>query len=102
MPWARNVYWMYTILVYEEFLGITRDDLMKKLETYGVDTRSTFLPIHLQPPYKGIYANEKYPIAELLRKRGINLPSGNLITKEDIEYVVSAIKDVISGCDLRD
>jgi perosamine synthetase len=102
MPWARNVYWMYTILVDEEFLGITRDDLMKKLETYGVDTRSTFLPIHLQPPYKGIYANEKYPIAELLGKRGINLPSGNLITKEDIEYVVSAIKDVISGCDLRD
>jgi perosamine synthetase len=100
MPWAKNVYWMYTILVNEEILGITRDDLMKKLETYGIDTRSTFLPIHLQPPYKGIYVNEKYPIAELLGKRGINLPSGNLITKEDIEYVVSAIKDVISSCDL--
>jgi perosamine synthetase len=95
MPWAKNVYWMYTILINEEVLGITRDDLMKKLETYGIDTRSAFFPVHLQPPYKDIYKNEKYPIAELLGRRGINLPSGNSTTKEDIEYVVSAIKDAI-------
>lgn len=95
MPWAKNVYWMYTILVNEEVLGITRDDLMKKLETYGVDTRAAFLPIHLQPPYRNIYANEKYPVAELLGKRGINLPSGNSTTKADIEYVVAAIKKII-------
>jgi perosamine synthetase len=97
MPWAKNVYWMYTILIDEEILGVTRDDLIKKLEIYGIDTRSTFLPIHLQPPYRDIYIYEKYPIAELLGRRGINLPSGNSTTKEDIEYVASAIKDVISG-----
>jgi perosamine synthetase len=97
MSWAKNVYWMYTILIDEEILGITRDDLIKKLEIYGIDTRSTFLPIHLQPPYRDIYIDEKYPIAELLGRRGINLPSGNSTTKEDIEYVASAIKDVISG-----
>jgi perosamine synthetase len=101
MPWAKNVYWMYTILIDEEILGITRDDLMRKLETYGIDTRSTFLPIHLQPPYKNIYINEKYPIAELLGRRGINLPSGNSTTKEDIEYVVSTIKSAIEDCGLH-
>jgi perosamine synthetase len=97
LPWAKNVYWMYTVLLNEEVVGITRDDLMRKLETYGIDTRAAFLPIHLQPPYKDIYINEKYPVAELLGRRGINLPSGNSTTKEDIEYVVSAIKDAISG-----
>jgi perosamine synthetase len=97
LPWAKNIYWMYTVLLNEEVVGITRDDLMRKLETYGIDTRAAFLPIHLQPPYKDIYINEKYPVAELLGRRGINLPSGNSTTKEDIEYVVSAIKDAISG-----
>jgi perosamine synthetase len=95
-PWAKNVYWMYTILVNEEVLGITRDELMKKLEGYGIDTRAAFLPIHLQSPYKDIYKHEKYPIAELLGRRGINLPSGNTTTKEDVEYVVSAIKEILS------
>jgi perosamine synthetase len=97
MSWAKNVYWLYTILIDEEILGITRDDLMKKLENYGIDTRSSFLPIHLQPPYRDVYANEKYPIAELLGRRGVNLPSGNMITKKDIEYVVSAIKNAVDG-----
>jgi len=96
-PWAKNVYWMYTILVNEEILGITRDDLMKKLEEYGIDSRATFLPIHQQPPYKDMYKHEKYPIAELLGRRGINLPSGNTTTKEDIEYVVSALKEIINS-----
>jgi perosamine synthetase len=101
MSWAKNVYWMYTILIDEEILGITRDDLMKKLEVYGIDARSSFLPIHLQPPYRDIYANEEYPIAELLGRGGINLPSGNSATKEVIEYVVSTIKYVIGSCGLH-
>lgn len=94
-PWAKNVYWMYTILVNEELLGITRDDLMRKLESYGIDTRSAFLPIHLQPPYRNAYINEKYPVAELLGRRGVNLPSGNSTTKMDIDSVVAAIKKII-------
>jgi len=96
-PWAKNVYWMYTILINEEILGITRDEMMKKLEEYGIDSRATFLPIHQQPPYKDMYKHEKYPIAEQLGRRGINLPSGNTITEEDTEYVVSAIKEIISS-----
>ncbi len=38
-PWAKNVYWMYGILVDESF-GNTRDELMKKLKAKGVDTRA--------------------------------------------------------------
>jgi len=97
MPWAKNVYWMYTVLINEEVMGITRDDLMKKLEIYGIDTRATFLPIHLQPPYRDIYVNKKYPVAELLGRRGVNLPSGNSTTKKDVEYVASCIKEVINS-----
>jgi perosamine synthetase len=92
--WARNVYWMYTILV--ENLGISRDGLIKTLEKeYEIDTRATFCPIHLQPFYKDTYKNEKYPVAELLGKTGMNLPSGNSTTKEEVEYVASALLTLI-------
>jgi len=96
-PWAKNVYWMYTILINEEVLGITRDELMKRLEEYGIDTRAAFLPIHLQPPYRDIYKYENYPVAEMLGRKGVNLPSGNTTNKEDIEYIVSALKEILSS-----
>jgi len=93
--WAKNVYWMYTILVDENI----RDEVMKRLEEYGIETRATFHPIHLQPPYKDLYGFESYPVAESLGKRGINLPSGNSLTKEDIDYVVTRLKEIILGAE---
>jgi len=93
-PWAKNVYWMYTVLIEDNF-GISRDNLMKiLLEKYNIDTRATFCPIHLQPPYKESYKNENYPIAEKLWEKGINLPSGNTLTKEQIKYIVDAIREI--------
>ena len=77
---------MYSILVKN------RDGMMRKLEEKGIETRPFFYPLHVLPPYR---VNEKYPIAEELSKKGINLPSATTLKEEDIEYVVNAIKEVI-------
>lgn len=87
--WAKNVYWMYSILVEDDF-GISRDMLMEKLKGEGIDTRTFFIPIHRQPVYPE-YNGEKYPVADELSRKGINLPSGPTLKKEDIEYVVESI-----------
>ena len=92
--WAKNVYWMYTILVDENKFGVNRDELMKKLELYGIDTRAAFLPIHMQPPYKREYQSNNYPVAENLGKNGINLPSGNTLNREQITYIANCIKKI--------
>jgi perosamine synthetase len=97
MPWAKNVYWMYTCLINGEITGVTRDEVIQMLESYGIDSRAAFLPIHIQPPYKDLYKDEKYPIAEMLGMRGINLPSGNTTRKEDIEYVVLVLKEILNS-----
>lgn len=90
-PWAKNVFWMYTILVKKDTFGISRDELMKKLGEDGIDTRSVFYPIHLQPPYRKEFEGTVFPVAEKLAKEGINLPSGNTTTKEQIKYVADVI-----------
>lgn len=89
--WAKNVYWMYTVLIEDSF-GMSRDDLMEFLKGKGIDTRSAFYPVHAQPVYAKQYAGEKYPVADELSRKGINLPSGNTLTKSQIETVVEAIK----------
>lgn len=94
--WAKNVYWMYSILV-EHIFGMERDEFMARLEELGVETRTFFYPIHIQPIYNNKYRKERFPVAEELSKKGINLPSGNNLEKGDIEYVVSCIKEVRKG-----
>jgi perosamine synthetase len=90
-PWAKNVYWMYSILIEDNF-GMSRDELMKRLESEGIETRTFFYPIHVQPIYAKQYQEESFPVADELSRKGINLPSGNNLTADEIEYVCQCIK----------
>jgi perosamine synthetase len=96
MPWARNVYWMYSILVDAKKYGMKRDDLMARLEGKGVETRPFFYPLHVMPVYDSImkHSSERFPATELLSSEGMNLPSGPKISDEDIRRVA----DLINSC----
>lgn len=85
--WARNVFWMYSILVEKEY-GMSRDKLMVRLKEAGVDSRPVFYPVHTMPPYE---QGLSFPIAEELAGKGISLPSGIGLRDEEIERVVSLI-----------
>ena len=87
MPWAKCVYWMYSILVEDKF-GMSRDDLMNRLEEKEIDTRPSFYPIHVLPPYK---SEERFSVAEELARKGINLPSGVTLTENEIEQIFESI-----------
>ena len=93
MPWAKCVYWMYCILVDDNF-GMNRDELMKRLEEKGIETRPFFYPMHVMPIYKN---NKKFPVAEEISRKGVNLPSGVSLMEGIIEKVVSTIKDITAN-----
>jgi len=94
-PWAKNVYWMYALTVNDEF-GIDRDELQRRLLEMGVDTRTFFIPMHMQPVLleRGLFKGDYYPVAEDIAERGFYLPSGLALTEEQIYYVSDAIKEI--------
>lgn len=96
-PWARNVYWMYAILV-EDGFGINRNRLQQQLKKRSIDTRTFFIPLHKQPALikLGYYdGNEReFPVSDEISRRGLYLPSGLAITETQIRGVVSAIKQI--------
>jgi perosamine synthetase len=94
--WAKNVYWMYSLLVDDDF-GMSQDQLADYLKGQGVDTRPFFYPIHLQPLYEQQFRGESYPVAEELSKKGINLPSGNELTEAQVYRIADAIKSAQGG-----
>ena len=82
-------YWMVSILVNNEK---TRDKLRNYLKNLNIETRPTFYPIHTMPMYYNKKYKNKFPVATQLGKGGVNLPSGPLLTKKDILFICSKIK----------
>ncbi len=92
--WARNVYWMYAIVIQDEF-GMTRDELRAKLQEKEIETRDFFIPMHLQPCFHklGLFKGESYPVAEEMGRRGMFLPSSTGLTLKQKEYVCNCIEE---------
>lgn len=88
-PYAKNCFWLYSILVEDDY-EINRDDLIRKMSEKGVETRPFFMPIHNMPPYKD-FKHGNMSVTEELYRKGINLPSSVGLKKEDIEYICEII-----------
>jgi perosamine synthetase len=95
--WARNVYWMYGVVLSED----THMDALQfasRLRELGVETRPFFLGMHEQPVFhkRGLFLNERYPTAERLARQGLYLPSGLALTPEQLSRVCEAVKEVLA------
>lgn len=89
--WAKNVYWMYSVLIEDDF-GVSRDELMANLKGVGVETRPFFIPMHAQPVFK-FECNRDFRVADELSRKGVNLPSGPTLKRDEIRYVVESMID---------
>jgi perosamine synthetase len=91
-PWARPVYWLYTILIEKKF-KLPRARLVKKLAQRKIETRPVFYPISSLPPYRN-GRHQKFPVAEKIATQGLSLPSSPLLKAGSIERVCDAIKEL--------
>lgn len=97
MPWARNVYWVYGMV-----LGNERDtdavQMMTQLRARGIETRPFFLGMHEQPVFHkmGLFCGERYPVAERLALKGFYLPNGLTITDGQIAEVIEAVRECLA------
>lgn len=88
--WAKNVYWIYSILIDKPFPK-TRDELIGILKQENIETRPFFYPLNKLPPY---LSSERYPITERVSATGINLPSGVNLEEKDILRIIEIIKNI--------
>lgn len=91
--WAKNVFWMYGITIDEAAFGMSRDALRRVLADHGVETRTFFIPMHMQPIYWNAYKGERYPVAERLCRDGLYLPSASSLSLSEIEYVTEVVRE---------
>lgn len=72
-----------------------REKLRMSLLDENIESRPLWKPLHLQPIFNG---NQHYVdgTSESLFERGLCLPSGSNLTKDDLDRVVTTIKNVLS------
>lgn len=95
--WARNVYWMYGMLL-DEAAGIDAGELARRLKADGIETRPFFLGMHEQPVFleRGLFRGERHPVTERIARRGLYLPSGLTITERQIDRVCGAVRGALA------
>ena len=94
--YATSVYWVYG-LVLDEARGVDAVAAMSRLAAEGVGTRPFFCPMHLQPVLRrrGLFAGERYPVAEQLYRHGFYLPSGLGLKDDQLDRVVESVWKVL-------
>jgi perosamine synthetase len=94
--WARNVYWMYAIEVDDEF-PLTRDELVEALASAGIESRTFFCPINLQPFLQRVpgFHAVPCPVAERLWQNGLYLPSAITLSDDQIGTIVEQIRALV-------
>ena len=86
---AVSNFWLTTILL-DESLRFSPEDLRLALEAENIESRRLWRPMNMQP----VYADAPFygdGCAERLFNRGLCLPSGSILTDEEIARVVDCI-----------
>lgn len=85
---ATSANWMFSLLV-PEFAD--RDAVIQRMDAAGVETRPVFYPIPALPPYRGVVP----PVAEMVGRRGISLPTHGRLSDDDVTTVISAFREAL-------
>lgn len=85
-------YWLSTILVNPQEAGFTWQELSARLTAADIESRPLWKPMHLQPVFAKApaYVNG---VSETLFTQGLCLPSGPMVTDEDVDRIVEIIKN---------
>uniref|UniRef100_A0A6C0E4Q9 DegT/DnrJ/EryC1/StrS aminotransferase family protein n=1 Tax=viral metagenome TaxID=1070528 RepID=A0A6C0E4Q9_9ZZZZ len=92
-----SVYHIYVIKLKLDNLTCDRDEVFKALKHEGIGVNVHYMPIHLHPYYINKFNTfvGMCPVAENIYKEIITLPIFPLMTIEDINDVIRAVKKVI-------
>jgi pyridoxal phosphate-dependent aminotransferase EpsN len=89
-PYGFSTNWLSCFLIDSAAFGCSRDELIRQLDSAGIESRPVWKPMHLQrlyrdsPSYGGRVAQDLY-------ERGICLPSSSSLTPEDQAYVIDRV-----------
>ena len=94
-PFGTKVDWLFCGFLFEAGEA-GRDALLRVLPAAGVDSRPTFYPAHLMPPYRALARSQSLANAERFGLTGFNLPLHVGLTDSDVARVIEAVHSAMA------
>ncbi|HCC47989.1 MAG TPA: DegT/DnrJ/EryC1/StrS family aminotransferase [Elusimicrobia bacterium] len=96
-PYARSVFWMYHIVLKGKTVE-QRAAAMKFMAGKGIEVREGFIPYNLQEIFiaRGLTQKDACPVANSVAYNSFYLPSGPVLSEEDMDYVVASLKEALA------
>jgi dTDP-4-amino-4,6-dideoxygalactose transaminase len=90
---------LYTLMVDRERAGLSRDELARRLRARRIGTGVHYVAVHLQPYYRKRYGlrPEAFPESTWISERTLSLPLSAGLSDDDVEDVVSAVRDALGA-----
>lgn len=90
-PGTKNTYWMVTAIIDKKY-KLNKENFLELFNKFNIQVRPIFYPLS-QLPWINIQADT--PVARDLSPRGINLPSGLMLTNNDVKYICKIFKNIL-------
>lgn len=96
--YARNVYWMYHVVLKGRFAD-RRSEVLSRLREEGIETREGFIPYNMQELFveRGLTRPEECPVANSVALRSFYLPSSPRLRDGDLDYVASCVTKILGS-----
>jgi len=97
-PLGLNDYWVFGIVL-NESTEVSRQQVVDRLLTEGIETRPFFHPLHLQPflsdsPH---IRSSDLTTTEFIGTRGLYLPNGLAVSESTVDKICSTLRGVLRG-----
>ena len=89
--WCTPVHWMTTINLDSQF---NRDEFILYMKDKGIECRQMINPVHKAEHFLNKYDNE-FNVSTKVSEQSVHLPSGVTLGKNNIDYIVIAIKEFL-------
>ncbi len=91
-PYGRSNCWLTCIIIDSSLFGATPEELRLHMETFNIETRPVWKPMHMQPVFSSCQCAGGM-VSEDLFNRGLCLPSGSNLTPEELGRIVEGIAE---------
>lgn len=88
-------FWVVSVLLPPTVTEEVRDEIIRRLNFMGIETRPVFYPLHRMPPYAAFARGRAFPVSAAIAARGISLPTSVTLDPQAVEDICQALRSAI-------
>lgn len=94
---VKSAWHLYVIRLHLDKLNIDRNQFIDEMAARKIGTSVHFIPVHIHPYYRDKYGYkpEDFPVAFQEYQRIISLPLNLQMSDQDVNDVISAVRDIV-------